>query len=295
MLRHSCAHVLAQAVQELYPQTRLGIGPPIKDGFYYDFDPPEPFTPDDLAELEKRMQRDHQGRAAVPPSRRHRRRRAGRARRRAVQARADRPEGRRRRTTSRRSARSARELDDLRQPRREERRGLLERPVPRPAPADDPADPGVQADAHGRRVLAGEREEPAAAARSTARPGSPGRAQGAPAPMLEEAEKRDHRELGVELDLFSFPDELGSGPGGVPPQGRHRAARDGGLLAAAAHRGRGYEFVVHARTSPSQRCSRPPATSSGTPTACSRRCSSTRRSTPTATCGVRGRTTTSSR
>ena len=55
ILRHSTAHLLAQAVQELYPQTRLGIGPPIEDGFYYDFDPLEPFTPEDLQKLEKRM------------------------------------------------------------------------------------------------------------------------------------------------------------------------------------------------------------------------------------------------
>ncbi|MGC2654397.1 MAG: threonine--tRNA ligase, partial [Mycobacterium sp.] len=55
VIRHSCAHVLAQAVQDLFPQTKLGIGPPITDGFYYDFDVAEPFTPDDLAALEKRM------------------------------------------------------------------------------------------------------------------------------------------------------------------------------------------------------------------------------------------------
>ncbi|HKI43623.1 MAG TPA: threonine--tRNA ligase, partial [Mycobacterium sp.] len=55
VIRHSTAHVLAQAVQGLFPQAKLGIGPPITDGFYYDFDVPEPFTPEDLAALEKRM------------------------------------------------------------------------------------------------------------------------------------------------------------------------------------------------------------------------------------------------
>jgi threonyl-tRNA synthetase len=55
ILRHSTAHVMAQAVQNLFPGTRLGIGPPIENGFYYDFDPPAPFTPDDLARIEKRM------------------------------------------------------------------------------------------------------------------------------------------------------------------------------------------------------------------------------------------------
>ncbi len=57
VLRHSCAHVLAQAVQQANPGARLGIGPPITDGFYYDFDVQTPFTPEDLKRLEKVMQR----------------------------------------------------------------------------------------------------------------------------------------------------------------------------------------------------------------------------------------------
>ncbi|WP_053202049.1 threonine--tRNA ligase [Jiangella muralis] len=56
ILRHSAAHVMAQAVQQLYPAAKLGIGPPVENGFYYDFDVPEPFTPDDLKSIEKRMQ-----------------------------------------------------------------------------------------------------------------------------------------------------------------------------------------------------------------------------------------------
>jgi threonyl-tRNA synthetase len=55
VIRHSAAHVLAQAVQQAFPEAKLGIGPPIKDGFYYDFQVDKPFTPDDLAALEKRM------------------------------------------------------------------------------------------------------------------------------------------------------------------------------------------------------------------------------------------------
>jgi threonyl-tRNA synthetase len=55
VLRHSSAHVLAQAVQELFPSARLGIGPPIVNGFYYDFDVDTPFTPEDLEQLDKRM------------------------------------------------------------------------------------------------------------------------------------------------------------------------------------------------------------------------------------------------
>lgn len=57
VLRHSTAHVLAQAVQGLFSQTRLGIGPPITDGFYYDFDPERPFTPEDLEKLESGMRK----------------------------------------------------------------------------------------------------------------------------------------------------------------------------------------------------------------------------------------------
>jgi threonyl-tRNA synthetase len=55
ILRHSTAHVMAQAVQDLFPGTLLGIGPPIDNGFYYDFAPHRPFAPDDLARIEKRM------------------------------------------------------------------------------------------------------------------------------------------------------------------------------------------------------------------------------------------------
>jgi threonyl-tRNA synthetase len=57
ILRHSTAHVLAQAVQRIKPQTNLGIGPPITDGFYYDFGTDEPFTPEDLKAIDKEMQR----------------------------------------------------------------------------------------------------------------------------------------------------------------------------------------------------------------------------------------------
>ncbi|WP_338497611.1 threonine--tRNA ligase [Streptomyces sp. SJL17-4] len=56
ILRHSTAHVMAQAVQELFPEAKLGIGPPVRDGFYYDFDVEKPFTPEDLKVIEKKMQ-----------------------------------------------------------------------------------------------------------------------------------------------------------------------------------------------------------------------------------------------
>src|SRR5882672_2538457 len=53
--RHSTAHLLACAVQELYPETKLGIGPPTEDGFFYDFERPTRFTPEDLPKIEDKM------------------------------------------------------------------------------------------------------------------------------------------------------------------------------------------------------------------------------------------------
>ena len=139
VLRHSAAHVLAQAVQDLFPEAKLGIGPPIEDGFYYDFDVAPPFTPEDLDRLEKRMQE------IVKAGQRFRRRvfarsrGQGRARRRAVQARAGRPQGS---TPARRPPRSmevgAGELtiyDNL-DPR--PATVCWTRPVPRPARAAPP-------------------------------------------------------------------------------------------------------------------------------------------------------------
>lgn len=54
-LRHSTAHVMAQAVLEMFPEGQIAIGPPVADGFYYDFDLPRSLTPDDLVEIETRM------------------------------------------------------------------------------------------------------------------------------------------------------------------------------------------------------------------------------------------------
>ena len=112
--------------------------------------------------------------------------------------------------------------------------------------------------------------------------------------FLEEAAKRDHRRLGIDLDLFSFPDEVGSGLAAVPPEGRHDPPDDGGLLAPPA-RGRRATSSCTPRTSPRRACSRPRGTSTGTPTACTRRCTSTRSATPRATSAAPARTTTSSR
>jgi threonyl-tRNA synthetase len=57
IMRHSAAHVMAQAVQDIFPEAKLGIGPPIENGFYYDFDVASPFGPDDLKNIEQRMRK----------------------------------------------------------------------------------------------------------------------------------------------------------------------------------------------------------------------------------------------
>ena len=75
ILRHSTAHVMAQAVQELFPEAKLGIGPPITDGFYYDFDVAEPFVPDGPREDRDPDAQDRQGGPAVLPAAGLRRRR----------------------------------------------------------------------------------------------------------------------------------------------------------------------------------------------------------------------------
>jgi len=54
-LRHSCSHVMAEAVKELWPEVKVGIGPAIEDGFYYDFDKKEPFSDEDLVRIEEKM------------------------------------------------------------------------------------------------------------------------------------------------------------------------------------------------------------------------------------------------
>ena len=93
-----------------------------------------------------------------------------------------------------------------------------------------------------RRVLARQREEPAAAARSTAPRGRPQDALKAHLQLLEEAERRDHRKLGAELDLFSFPDEIGSGLAVFHPKGGiiRREMED---YSRRRHEEAGYEFV----------------------------------------------------
>ncbi len=238
VLRHSCAHVLAQAVQEVYPQTKLGIGPPITDGFYYDFDTEMPFTPDDLAELDKRMQQ------IVKSGQRFRRR-----------------------VVSEEEARV--ELAD--EPYKLELISL------KGAASDDVMEVGGNeltiydnVDAKtgdvcwsdlcrgphlpSTRLIPAFRLMRTAAAywRGSEKNPQLQRIYGTAWPsrdalkqhlaLLEEAEKRDHRRLGVELDLFSFPDEIGSGLAVFHPKGGivRRIMED---YSRQRHEAGGYEFV----------------------------------------------------
>ena len=140
MLRHSSAHLLAEAVRRLYPGVKVAIGPPIENGFYYDFEFPEPITEADLEKIEAEVKREiKEGREwSREEISRDEAKRALRGRGRAVQGRA-------------RRHRRGRHL--ALHP------GRLHRPLPRPAPAEREADQGVQADRPRRRVLARRRAE----------------------------------------------------------------------------------------------------------------------------------------
>ena len=81
ILRHSTAHVMAQAVQQLLPDARLGIGPPVENGFYYDFDVETPFVPEDLVKIESAMRKIIKENQRFERRGHHRRRRARRAHR----------------------------------------------------------------------------------------------------------------------------------------------------------------------------------------------------------------------
>ena len=210
VLRHSSAHVMAQAVQELFPSAKLGIGPPITNGFYYDFDVDTPFSPEDLEQIEERM--------------------------RAIIA-----EGQHfvRRVVSDDEARS--ELAD--EPYKLELIGLK-------GSAADAAE-GADVEVGGAELTIYDNRHPdgslawkdlcrgphlpttamipamklmrsaAAYWRGSEKNPQLQRIYGTAWPsegdleqhlyLLAEAEKRDHRRLGAELDLFSFPDEIGSG------------------------------------------------------------------------------------
>ncbi|CAM3203409.1 threonine--tRNA ligase [Tsukamurella hominis] len=217
VIRHSAAHVLAQAVQDGFPGTKLGIGPPIKDGFYYDFDVAEPFTPEDLKSLEKKMKQIIK---------------AGQKFSRRVYASKDEAraelanEPYKLELIDDKGAADDSEVmevggaeltayDNL-NPRTGERIwGDLCRGPHVPTTKYIPAVKltrssaaywrGDQNNADLQRVYGTAWESPEAMDEYLE--------------LLAEAEKRDHRKLGAELDLFSFPDELGSGLPVFHPKG----------------------------------------------------------------------------
>ncbi|CAB4752415.1 MAG: threonine--tRNA ligase [Actinobacteria bacterium] len=238
VLRHSTAHVMAQAVQEIYADTKLGIGPPIVDGFYYDFDPVNTFNPDDLVKIESAM------RKIIKEGQRFRRR---------VTTESD----------------ALKEL--AHEPYKCELIGIK-------GPAGDEASVEVGGSEltiyenlgrDGNPVwsdlcrgphLPSTKHIPAFKLMRTAAAYWRGseknpmlqRIYGTAWPsqdelnayleLLAQAEKRDHRRLGTELDLFSFPEEIGSGLAVFHPKGGivRRAMED---YSRTRHEEENYEFV----------------------------------------------------
>ncbi|TGD86551.1 threonine--tRNA ligase [Mycolicibacterium sp. CH28] len=238
VIRHSAAHVLAQAVQELFPQAKLGIGPPITDGFYYDFDVPEAFTPDDLAKLEKRMQKivkDGQlfARRVYESKDQARAELAGEPYKLELvddkSGDADIMEVGGDELTA---------YDNLNPRTRERVWGDLCRgphiPTTRYIPAFKLTRSsaaywrGDQNNASLQRIYGTAWESQEALDRHLE--------------LIEEAQRRDHRKLGVELDLFSFPDELGSGLPVFHPKGGiiRKELED---YSRRKHEQAGYQFV----------------------------------------------------
>ena len=200
----------------------------------------EPFTPEDLKAIEKAMERIIKpGQRFVAP-RRHRRRGARRARRRAVQARADRAQGRRVPTTATRVVEvGGGELTIYDNVDPQHRRDASGRTCAAARTCRPPGTShGVQAHPHRRRLLARHREEPAAAAHLRHRLGPPRTSCDAYLERSPRPSKRDHRKLGAELDLFSFPDEIGSGLAVFHPKGGIIRKEMEDYSRAAAHRGR---------------------------------------------------------
>jgi threonyl-tRNA synthetase len=238
VIRHSAAHVLAQAVQELFPAAKLGIGPPITDGFYYDFDVPAAFTPEDLEKLEKRM------RAIVKEGQLFSRR----VYESKEQARAELAgEPYKLELVDDKSGDAevmevgGDELtayDNLNPRTRERVWGDLCRGPHCPTTKYIPAFKltrssaaywrGNQNNASLQRIYGTAWESQEALDRYLE--------------LLEEAQRRDHRKLGVELDLFSFPDELGSGLPVFHPKGGI-VRRELEEYSRRKHIEAGYEFV----------------------------------------------------
>jgi len=238
VLRHSTAHVMAQAVQQVFAQTRLGIGPPIKDGFYYDFDPERPFTPDDLEKIESTM------RKIVKDGQRFKRRVTTEAD--ALKELSHEPYkceliGLKSGSTDETSVEvGGAELtiyDNLGRDGEPVWSDLCRGPH-LPSTKHIPAFKLMRA--AGAYWRGSEKNPMLQRIYGTAWPSQDelnGHLE-----MLAEAEKRDHRKLGQELDLFSFPEEIGSGLAVFHPKGGiiRRAMED---YSRKRHEEEGYEFV----------------------------------------------------
>ncbi|MEY8016928.1 threonine--tRNA ligase [Mycobacterium servetii] len=238
VLRHSTAHVLAQAVQDLFPQAKLGVGPPITDGFYYDFAVPEPFTPEDLAALEKRMRqiiKDGQlfDRRVYESTDAARAELAGEPfKLELVDDKSGDPE------VMEVGGDELTAYDNLNPRTRERVWGDLCRGPHIPTTRHIPAFKltrssaaywrGDQRNASMQRIYGTAWESQEALDRHLE--------------LIEEAQRRDHRKLGAELDLFSFPDEIGSGLAVFHPKGGI-VRRELEEYSRRKHIEAGYEFV----------------------------------------------------
>ena len=237
VLRHSTAHVLAQAVQSVFPEADLGIGPPITDGFYYDFGVERPFTPEDLAVLEKRMTE------IIKSGQRFSRRVLSEAEARDELA----NEPYKLRLLGSDGGSDVMEVggseltiyDNLDRNGDVVWKDLCRGPhVPTTRTIPQNAFKLMRTAA--AYWLGDQRNEQLQRVYGTAWPDKD--ALRAHLTFLEEAEKRDHRKLGAELDLFSFPEEIGSGLAVFHPKGGviRRVMED---YSRRRHEEAGYEFV----------------------------------------------------
>ena len=240
VIRHSAAHVLAQAVQAMFPDAKLGIGPPVTDGFYYDFEVAEPFTPEDLEALEKRMRQIvKQGqlfsRRVFESKDQARHELAGEPYKLELiddKSGADDPE------VMEVGGDELTAYDNLNPRTREREWGDLCRgphiPTTRYIPAFKLTRSsaaywrGDQKNASLQRIYGTAWETQEALDRHLE--------------LIEEAQRRDHRRVGAELDLFSFPDELGSGLPVFHPKGGI-VRRELEEYSRRKHIEAGYEFV----------------------------------------------------
>jgi threonyl-tRNA synthetase len=242
VLRHSTAHVLAQAVQQLYPEAKLGIGPPIRDGFYYDFDVATPFTPDDLTALEKKMQ------DIVKAGQRFSRRVVSEADARNELA----AEPYKLELIGLKSGESDEDMADVMEVGGAEltiydnldaKSGdLVWRDLCRgPHVPSTRMIPAFKLMRSAAAYWRGSEKNPMLQ-RIYGTAWETRDALKEYLAFLEEAERRDHRRLGTELDLFSFPDEIGSGLAVFHPRGGI-IRREMEHYSRRRHDEAGYEFV----------------------------------------------------